>query len=494
MKMARSYLAILLFVCLPGTVLAQPAGLKATAVKDRIRLRVQPAEGSSPAKPQSEIVYIVDNEPSEGDTFAKDQQFAAMGRSVVVTVANFNPLTSTLTVTMEDAADPSHEITGKLVESLLSVSTVLGAKIPEGLSARIASLDKDCKPEVATDDIRELNSLLNDEIWSGKSIKKAIDDAARAIGGGFSKGGAAAVGDGVRELEKFLGTDQDTADLKTLRLRLKQAQAIVKKIEAAASKTNPDRCEAPVQIYYLLAVASNPNERLGTLTKVVKGFSDLVEYLRAYADGGRWSTTHPAEFVAKRGINPTPSTMKKVKVTYATRAYEESTTPGVMTVKNTDAASAEFTVRRYSAWVPEIGVGLTFNKVDRPVYGTGKNAAGETVIALSASDTSTKIDPTLLVNFVCGFCGLTPLTPMFQVGTSTSKTSPAILLGGGVRFAATAKGDFAIGFGAILPWAKQLKNENDLGKVIPGTAALDEHLEWQRVKGFHSYLTLQYKF
>lgn len=495
MKTFRA-LAVALSAILPVAASAQPPGLTARPVRDFIRLTVQPTEGSTPAKRELEIVWVVDREDRVGESFAKDQQFGAKGRPIAITVANFNPLTSALTITVDDVADPTHETLGKLVESLLSVSTILGAKIPDGIAGRMGGFAGDCGKHLsgATDDIRNLNDALNDEIWSSKSIRKEIDNAARAIETNLGKGGALAAGDGVRVLEAFLGSDEDNSDAKTLRARLKDAQNLLKKIEAAATNRNADKCEAAVQHIYLLAITANPSERLATFTKVVKNFSDIVESIREYTVRTRWSPAYPMELIARRGINPTSATMKKVKVKHATRSYQDSAIPGVLTLKDTDSAAAEFTVRRYSAWVPEIGVGLTFNQVDRPIYGTGKNAAGETIIALSATDKSTKIDPTLMVNFVCGFCRLSPVTPMFQIGTSTSKTTPAILVGGGVRFLATSKGDFAIGFGWIVPWAKQLKNEGDLNKVIAGTAALEEHLEWRIVDKFHKYVTLQYKF
>ena len=149
-------------------------------------------------------------------------------------------------------------------------------------------------------------------------------------------------------------------------------------------------------------------------------------------------------------------------------------------------------VRKYAPWVPEIGAGLTFAKVKRQKFGTGTNDAGKTVISEADPDESS-IDPTLMMNFLCGFCGASGFTPMFQVGTSTSKSTPAIFLGGGIRLLPTSKGDVALGVGYVIPFAKQLKGDAAVGDPIEGTADLENKLEWQRVKGA-VYVNLQYKF
>lgn len=480
---------------LPVAAAGQPAALKARKVHDRVRVQVDTVDTP---KPGSVVVYSVDTATGEFETLEPNKQFVAAGSAIAITVPRFNPLKTAITITVEDAVDPSHESVSKLVESLLSMSTILGAKLePAGnpgmrtVGANVAGCTETEKQVDA--DLVELSSTLNDAIFSGTRIKKEISDAADAIDNGFNLGGPAAILSGVQKLAAFLGANDTSKG--TLRFAVAAAEAAIKKVEAEATRKDPDTCRQAVQRLYVLAVLTNPGQRLASLVQATKAVSDILTNLRTYAPSNRWSQADRSEFVARRDINPTPATMKKVKVAFATRQYEESgITPGVMIGKTTDAASAEFIVRRYSAWVPEIGVGLTFSRVKRPEYGTGKNSDGETVIAQVAPKDDASLDPSLMVNFVCGFCGLTPLTPMFQVGVSTSKTSPAMFLGGGIRFAGTAKGDFAFGYGAVLPWAKQLKNEADLNKVISGTAELAEHLEWRRVTGFHSYVTLQYKF
>jgi hypothetical protein len=83
---------------------------------------------------------------------------------------------------------------------------------------------------------------------------------------------------------------------------------------------------------------------------------------------------------------------------------------------------------------------------------------------------------------------------MFQIGASTSKDMPAILVGGGVRIVGTTKGNFTLGAGFAVPWAKQLKHGITPGTVIDGTAELDKNLEWRLVSGAHAYVNIQYVF
>jgi hypothetical protein len=138
-------------------------------------------------------------------------------------------------------------------------------------------------------------------------------------------------------------------------------------------------------------------------------------------------------------------------------------------------------------------VGMTYAFVTRPKYGTGKNAAGETVIAVADSE-SGNLDPSIVANMVCGVCGFSAVTPMFQIGVTTAKTTPAIFLGGGFRVLPTAKGEFAVGAGFALPWVRLLKPGVELGKVVAGTAELENNLEWRLLPRRHYYLNLQYKF
>ena len=89
-------------------------------------------------------------------------------------------------------------------------------------------------------------------------------------------------------------------------------------------------------------------------------------------------------------------------------------------VVSDDLESAEFTVRHYAAFTPEVGVGAVFGAVDRPQYGTAKNDAGATIVDRIPDD-ELSVEPSVLVNSVCR-CGGELIAPMLQVGAPRPKT------------------------------------------------------------------------
>ena len=85
------------------------------------------------------------------------------------------------------------------------------------------------------------------------------------------------------------------------------------------------------------------------------------------------------------------------------------------------------------------------------------------------------------------------LTPMLQVGVSTSKETPTFFLGGGIRFLHTGKGDFAFSGGFAFPWVKQLKSKQP-GDPVGGMKEIEDDLEFQPFPDRVYYSMLQYKF
>jgi hypothetical protein len=404
-----------------------------------------------------------------------------------------------VTVKIDDAGDPNHAAAAKLVEALRDLSTVLGADLSAagssaGLSSfslegqnRARSLTNCTAPEQAVAHITTLDRALNDPIWSTEKIQSQIKTWTQAIDGAFDlkESGPEAMREGLDRLQLFLG-DEEAPAPNTINKALADAAAAVKKVDDALKKENPTPCEeAALPVYRLLRMTS-PAARLQTLKSIQKSISDIRALLDGYKRRARWSVTDDSELVVQSGIEPTSETMKNVIVSFSSVRYEPA-------LKKEDVASAKMVIRQYTAWIPEIGIGLTYAFVTRPKYGTGKNAAGETVITVADSE-SGNLDPSIMTNMVCGFCGLSAVTPMFQIGVTTAKATPAVFFGGGFRLLPTAKGEFAVGAGFAVPWARQLKAGVAPGKVIAGTAELENNLEWRRLEGRHYYLNLQYKF
>jgi len=509
--------ALVCVLCVTGwqEPTAAQGALGDTRVKNRIRLQVVDATDG----PKKATVQFAVDSTQDFNSLAADKTFLATG-PIVITVRRFNPLTTSVTVTVNDAADPTHATMGKLVESLLGMATVLGAKIEgaaglDGLKLRLNRVAEDtlgrdaastCK---ASDEVGEvieaLDGSLFDPIWSAGELRKQTTGWGRTIDSKFKGGanGPAAIDAARQVLETYLGAESEPTNDKTLKWAassssnlteaLAKVNFAIRTLDDALAKKNPTPCDKVAQEQYRVLRLTNPYERRHRLTEIHKTVAAIRDSLDTYATPARWSVSDMAEFIAKDSIEPTSSTMKNVTVGFSSLTYDVTQPTGALTVRKEDLTSAKVVVRRYVAWIPEIGVGLTFSTVNRPTYGTGTNDAGQTVITPGPID-SYSIDPTIMVNLICGFCGLNSVTPMFQIGTSTSKTTPAIFLGGGFRLAATAKGDFAFGIGWVLPWAKQLKSGVEPGKVIDGTADLQTNLEWRRITGQHVYVNLQYKF
>ncbi len=469
-------------------------------VRHRVRLEVVKTENKAVVK------YTVDeapefNELREGATFLT-------GGPIVLTLRQFNPLTTQVTVTVNDADDPTYEVMGKLVESLLGMAATLGAKVSDAaqtaldnkLSATLmlvlppgSTETCDAEKKAVSSLTAELESSLFDPMWGPSELQGQIADWQRTIEDEYLAGrtGAAAMNTARQKVAAFLGLtkQRDT----TLAELLAKADHAIATLDAVLAKENPTACESAALGEYRMLRLTNPYERrrvLGEIQKTVKEIHDLLD---GYARMNRWSTSQPTEFIIRDSIEPTSSVMKNISVTFTDVSYSVPASTGLLSAKRTDLVSTKMTVRRYLAWVPEIGVGLTYSRVTRKTYGTGKNDAGQTIITQGPESTQ-NVDPTVLVNFTCGFCALSPVTPMFQVGTSTSKDTQAIFLGGGFKFADTPKGAFAVGIGWALPFAKQLKPGVELNTVIDGTADLEKNLEWARIPGQHFYLNIQYKF
>jgi hypothetical protein len=484
----------LLALLVPPAASAQVAAtLNATRVKSRLRMWLVP--GEVPNGPPV-IKLAVDN--SEFHPLTADRQFL-VSRPLSVTLRHFNPLRVAVTVKVDDAADPNHAVAAKLVEALRELSAVLGADlskdgstsglrsfIAEGRS-RSSGLSGCTAPEEAVAHITTLDLSLNDPIWGAERLASEIKKWSTAIDEAFDlkKSGPEAMRAGLIPLESFLGDDEAPA-AGTINRALADASQAVKKIDDALKKENPTPCEEAALPTYRLLRMTNPAARLQTLKTIQKGIADIKALLDGYKRSARWSVAEDSEFEVRSGIEPTGETMKNVLVSFSSVQYQPA-------LKKEEVASAKMTIRRYSPWVPEIGIGLTYAFVTRPKYGTGKNAAGETVITAAESE-SGNIDPSIMANMVCGFCGLSAVTPMFQIGVTTAKTTPAIFLGAGLRLLPTSKGEFAVGGGFAFPWARQLKPGVAPGKVIAGTAELENNLEWRRLEGPHYYLNLQYKF
>lgn len=433
--------------------------------------------------------YRVDGKKSEYTTALDGAKFVTPG-SVSIALRNFNPLRQSIVISISDAKDDRYEVLTKLIGSLSDTFVALGIKPAKDDLRPLMAQGDTCLAEKreAETAVSTLDARLNDDIWKAPRFAQVIERAATKIDTAHNESGFA---EAVAEVTNFIdgsGTPPAAGAAPTsLKAALAQLEEAIAAVEKPLSVKEPSSCLEQVMPLYRLAHLTDPSRRLSSYRKLSAGLSKIAADLGTYHD---WSTVHGDEYVLKR-ITPTSDTLKKVEIKAQKISYEIG--DDAITTKAAALASATFEVRHYTVWVPEIGVGMTYSRYELKTYGTGQGTDGKTVLA-ETKRTQTNFDPTLMVNFVCGFCGASLLTPMLQIGTSTSTTTPGLFAGAGFKVIGGSKGALAIGAGFAVPFSKQPKNQEDVGKAIDGTAALADKLEFRPVRGQHWYLNLQYKF
>jgi hypothetical protein len=283
------------------------------------------------------------------------------------------------------------------------------------------------------------------------------------------------------------GIDEITKSTTTFGRNLDLAQKAWTEIKGCA-----DTAAAEQKGYYEAAALSDQTSRiqqLSALTKATKQLSDLLE--KQYANADKWMGPNLTDYVISDEISLSFDKMQNVTVKVASVTLKVDSPSSALSTDQQAAGSATFSVRRYSSFTPEIGVGAVFGTIKQPTYGTGKNAEGQTVVA-KAPDKSLSINPTILANFVCR-CGTGLLVPMVQVGAAVSKDLPSILVGGGLRLFGMGKGDIAIGGGGMFAWYKDLQKLK-VGDVISGTNDINADLGYLSRPKIGGYFAIQYKF
>lgn len=227
---------------------------------------------------------------------------------------------------------------------------------------------------------------------------------------------------------------------------------------------------------------------LDPMKSIISSAESLASALDGYAKPANWFDGYSADFLLLPSeLKPTAEEMETVTVEISAVTYDLDKVKNVIAAKSSSAAKVSFDVRWYSRFVIEPSVGAVFGTVTQAEYGTATNAAGQTVLAKLPSK-SVPVAPSVMVNLVCR-CGPSLLTPMVQIGAATSKTVPAVLLGGGIRIPGAS--GFAIGGGAMFAWTKDLQTLK-VDQVVSGTAAIEaDKGYWLTIGG---YFTIQYKF
>jgi hypothetical protein len=484
--------------------------MRAQRVREVIKLRLSP---------DRKTLEVATDGKQNFAPLKKDQTFTTTG-PVAVTIERPNPLTLLVTAEVTEADDPAYATVGRLIEALLGATDVITAgavssaleKVGGGArEALIESASSECKDAIsdARTDVNTLDRTLFSEAWSKKLITEELKKWLAAIDKAHRTGtttGPAAIQAGLDAIQQYLDrrfevqdkdkdNDKDKTKAYTPAEILKAATDAVQAILIAdAPKGLDPACRGEINTIYGLARLTNPQERLEAVKKIYSSVLDLKETLeKTYAHPGNWygSDNAKTSFYLRRAVEPSSQSMQVVSVKALSVDYSKlDTVTPVLVAKREDLVSASFTVKQYSWFVPEIGVGATFMTFHNPKYATTKNAAGQTVVGESFDDLT--VEPTVMMNFVVrGYPGAF-LTPMVQVGVSASKETPTFFFGGGLRFLHVGKGDFAFSAGVAFPWVRQL-NELGVGDEVGGMKDIEDDLTFQPF-GRHLYYALQYKF
>ena len=460
-----------------GSVSAQTQQfLKAPTVRSQIRVEADEA-GTA-------FKYQIDTSDTSRDLPA-DKLFLAKS-SIYITVRKPNPLRTVLSAKISDLEEPSNALLSKLLEGLLSVSNTLRPPVDTKGGGPPPDPTPCAAVNTAASRIAKLDGLLFGPSTTAQAIKKAIEDWRLAIDNGYSSGkdGPGAIADAVVKIDAF-AKNNDTLITSAAEI----IKEIDKEIDGGLGATTP--CESQAFYIYHLARLSNPRVRLQQLVGMRKAAEDLSASLVKFSTGA-WITPESGQRIDKIisiEIKPNEETAKHVVVTNSKVKIIGDETSGLFSVANEDTGSVAFDVRMYSLFAIEAGGGVVFSTLTAPKYGTTE-MDGKTVVA-RLPDEDASISPTAMVNFVCR-CYASRFVPMAQIGVQASKTTPAILYGGGIRLFGIKSNDVAIGGGWVQGWVKDLK-DLDVGDEVGGTADIAaKQTDWVSRRG--KYFVIQIKF
>ncbi len=403
-------------------------------------------------------------------------------QGIYVTYPRLNPLRVQATSSVTAVADPAFAAVTKLIEAITSVATTVA---PGSVVAGAAPAAPRAPCSDAQADITDLVDLLygpSGQPGQPDALKTAAKEWIKAIDARYSKGqsGPDAIG-GVVEDEKA----GIRAEAKTVGDIAAKAKKLLDAFQKCAASVG-----GPYERSLKWLVLSNPSERVQQLADISAALTKLADTLTSqYVDETKWMGTNNTNYILGNEIDATAEKMQNVTVKVVNIAFTVSSSS--ITTDQPAAGSATFSVRRYSALTPEVGVGVVFGTITQPVFGTAQNAAKQTIVARKP-DKSVSVNPTVLVNFVCR-CGSGLLTPMAQIGAAASKDVPAILLGAGLRLFGLSKGDVAIGGGAMFAWVKDLQKLH-VGDVVTGTNDINSDLGFSSRPRVGGYFAIQYKF
>lgn len=464
-------------VCADGVSAQTNDAIRAPLVKSRLRVQWDPAAG--------QILVAIDDQPTFRPIAMAEVFLTPAG--LVITYPRLNPLRI---YAVSARADAGTVLSGSAVARLrvvLGMATVAtparSVRAERPATGTQAMAGSDCAAlAAARADADLMRGLFGTR--DAPTVAALLASWRRAIDEAFAAGQSGPVA-----VAAALGSiDQVVRDLAS---RVDDDERLTARVEAAmAAGPSADPCEASARAVYGTLRAADPRGRFVQLAALRLALDLLRQALfREYVEPGatKWIG---AEYLLSPEVRPATGTPVRLAVRISHFAFEVDGASGAPVGTEETAGAAAVVAQKFSRFATEFSVATVVSTVTPPHYGTTSNGSGQTVVA-SLGHERTSVSAALLGGFVCR-CETGPfVAPMFQVGVTTNKDVPAILLGGGVRLFGLPKGDVAVGAGWMMAWIKDLRSLEE-GDVVGGTKDIEADMRSVRRHGL--YLALQYKF
>ena len=451
--------------------------LRAPVVTSRVRVQWN--------EPAGRIFVAIDDDPTFRPLAVTEVFLTPAG--LVMTYPRLNPLRISAVSAQTDAGTaPAGSVAARL-RAVLGMATITmpsrsdGAAGPITASAPGTGSTECAVLAAARADAAGMRGLFGAR--GAPTVARLLVSWRRAIDEAFAAGqsGPASVGAALAPIDRLV---------RDLESRVDDDERLTARVEAATSQGQPaDACEASARSVYDTVRAADPRGRLVQLAALRSAVDLLRQALyREYVEPGavKWLG---AEYRLTEA-RPAAGARVSLLVRVSHFAFDVDAATGAPIGTEETAGAAAVVAQKFSRFAMEFSVGTVVSTLTRPQYGTTSNNAGDTVVA-SLGHEGTSVSAGLLAGFVCR-CETGPfVAPMIQVGITTNRDLPGLLVGGGVRLFGLPKGEVALGAGWMMAWVKDLRSLAD-GDVIGGTRDIEADMRYFLRNGL--YLALQYKF
>jgi hypothetical protein len=398
----------------------------------------------------------------------------------------FNPLRIQVAVKFEDVEDPASTQVAKLLEAITSIVGIIKPEALEKLDAAgmrganrefAEDMSVTCGPEL--DQVSETINRLSLALFApgttaadlSKSLGQWRDEMDRGL-------------DGVKKAMGSIDTAAGDID-KSLVDGMNAIQFLETQLKRDPSQDSA--CQRIGRRGYQLIQLTQPRKRHEEIKKLVGTLRQLAAAVKPYAEG-EWDAT---DFVVAAPVVP-PGMIRKVTLTISN--VDITATDAGLVTQVKPVGTGKFDLRRYDRFLPELGVGLVSSNVTRVKFGTGTNAAKETIVT-QTDEGSRDFDAALVLNYLVRVKESRSLVPMLQIGASADKDAPTVLVGGGVRLFGQKSQGFAIGAGFALTWLRTLDTAAlPLNSPVTGTTQIEESMKYEFQGLGKWYFTLQFNF